>query len=329
MPKKANPLTEDLDSVADARRETAQIKLLKQRLDAAYKLIDEQNDRMESIARTRFVIPTQRFAKTSKGCYVRVIVPDNHGSAVDPTAAAAFFADLKELNPREIIHVGDAIDCGGFLAQHHVWGYVAETEYTFEQDVACANEFFDRLQAVAPRASIDYLEGNHERRIEAWCVTQAMRSRMDAAMLKRMFGVATQLHVDKRGIRHFEQGQTYEGCRVQSTIRRGRCFFTHGTKHGKNAANAMLSKFGGNIVFGHVHKLLSASDRTVKDGEMGAWCVGSLCKQQPLWRHSDFSDWCQGYGVQYVRPDGDFLHCNIPIIDGRSYLVQMARVIGK
>lgn len=322
-------LVDKLENVVDARRESAQVKSLKAKLESAFAIIDQQNERLEKLAQTKFVIPNQRQQKTSKGCYVRVICPDSHGSSIDPLAAAAFLADLQELQPKEVIHVGDAIDCGGFLAQHHVWGYVAETEYTFEQDVSAANEFFDRVQAAAPKASFDYLEGNHERRIEAWCVTQSLRSKIDAGMLKRMFGVATQLHIAKRGIRHFEQGQTYDGCRVQSTIRRGRCYFTHGTKHGKNAANAMLTRFGANVVFGHVHKLLSASDRTVKDGEIGAWSVGSLCKQQPLWRHSDPTDWCQGYGVQYVRPDGDFLHCNIPIIDGKSYLVQMAKALGK
>lgn len=326
-PKKS--LKQSISDEPSSRQELAEAKILKAQLKAAYQVIDEQNERLENVAKKRFAIPTQRQAKTSKGCYVRVIIPDTHGSQIDPAAAAAFIADLDQLQPREIIHLGDAIDCGGFLAQHHVMGYVAESEYTFEQDVEAANMFLDRVQAAVPTASFDLLEGNHDRRIETWCVTQSLRSKIDASMLKRMFGVDAQLHLSKRGINHFEQGKTYENCRIPATIRRGHCFFTHGTKHGKNAASAMLSRFGANVVFGHVHKLLSASDRTVKDGEIGAWCAGSLCYQQPLWRHSDPTDWCQGYGVQYVRPDGDFLHVNIPIIEGKSFLVQMAKAIGK
>lgn len=324
-----NRLKADLEKLNESRSDNPETKMLKAQLKSAYQIIDQQTERLEKVAKTSFNIPTQRKSRTSKGCYVRVIIPDTHGSAIDPTAAAAFLADLDQLAPREIIHLGDAIDCGGFLAQHHVWGYVAESEYTFEEDVAAANEFLDRVQKLAPKATFDLLEGNHDRRIETWCVTQSLRSKIDAAMLKRMFGVDAQLHLSKRGINHFEQGKFYEGCRIPATIRRGRCYFTHGTRHGKNAASAMLNRFGANVVFGHVHKLLSASDRTVKDGEIGAWCVGSLCRQQPLWRHSDPTDWCQGYGVQYVRPDGDFLHVNIPIIDGKSYLVQMAKAIGK
>lgn len=312
-----------LDKIAGGETESAKIADLKDRLAAANRMIEQQQERIEGLTKAKFSIPTQRHAKTSKGCFVRLIVPDTHGSQIDPTAAAAMFADIPELRPKEIVHLGDAIDCGGFLAQHHVWGYVAESQYTFEQDVSAANVFFDKLQALAPSAAIHYLEGNHDRRIETWCVTQALRSTIDAAYLKKMFGVAAQLHIAKRGIHHWEQGKRYMDCRIPATIRLGNCFFTHGTKHGKNAAASMLSRFAGNVVFGHVHKLLSASDRTVKDGEIGAWCPGSLCFEQPLWRHSDPTDWCQGYGVQLVRPTGDFLHINVPIIDGKSYLMQL------
>jgi predicted phosphodiesterase len=314
-----------IDRIADGDTQSAKVASLQEKLATANRIIEQQQERIENLAKAKFSIPTQRHAKTSKGCYVRLIVPDTHGSAIDTAAAAAMFADIPELNPKEIVHLGDAIDCGGFLAQHHTWGYVAESEYTFEQDVAAANVFFDKLQSLAPKATIHYLEGNHDRRIETWCVTQSLRSSIDAAYLKKMFGVAVQLNIEPRGINHWEQGKRYMDCRIPATIRLGNCFFTHGTKHGKNAAAAMLSRFAGNVVFGHVHKLLSASDRTVKDGEIGAWCPGALCHEQPLWRHSDPTDWCQGYGVQLVRPSGDFLHINVPIIDGKSYLIQLLR----
>jgi predicted phosphodiesterase len=324
MTRKAfKTLAEAVNSGDTASESSSRVRSLQRELEATKKLLEDQQERIERIAAAKFTIPTQRAAKTGKGSFVRLIIPDTHGTMIDPRAAAAMFADMEYLKPKEIVHLGDAIDCGGFLAQHHVWGYVAEADYTFEQDVAAANAFFDRLQELAPKATIHYLEGNHDRRIETWCVTQALRSRIDAAYLKKMFGVSIQLHIEKRGIHHWEQGKKYMGCRVPATIRLGNCFFTHGTKHGKNAASAMLSRFSGNVVFGHVHKLLSASDRTVKDGGIGAWCPGSLCHEQPLWRHSDPTDWCQGYGVQLVRPCGDFLHINVPIIDGKSYLVNL------
>ena len=135
------------------------------------------------------------------------------------------------------------------------------------------------------------------------------------------------LHTAKRGIRYYKHGVRYDDCRIPATIRRGKCYFTHGFSHGKNAAAAHLAKFGANIVFGHVHKILSASDRTVSAGEIGAHSPGCLCELQPLWRHSAPTDWSHGYGVQLVKPCGDFLHINVPIIDGKSYLVNLTEQV--
>ena len=56
--------------------------------------------------------------------------------------------------------------------------------------------------------------------------------------------------------------------------------------------------------------------------------MGYLGTIQPLWMHSDPSDWTHGYGLQLVRSDGDFLHINVPIIDGRSYLMQLTSKVG-
>ena len=89
----------------------------------------------------------------------------------------------------------------------------------------------------------------------------------------------------------------------------------------------MLNRFKANIVFGHVHKLLAVGDRNVKDGEMGAWSVGHIGQQQPMWRHGDPTDWSQGYGFQIVQTNGDFFHINVPIIDGRSYLASLGKLL--
>ena len=89
----------------------------------------------------------------------------------------------------------------------------------------------------------------------------------------------------------------------------------------------MLNRLKANVVFGHLHKLMSAMDRNVEDGEIGAWSVGHLGRQQPLWRHGDPTDWSQGYGFQIVQPNGAFLHVNVPIIDGKSYLMDLVKCL--
>ena len=297
----------------------------------AVKALEEQVARLEqALAKARAAkhkIPTQKSRASKRGTFIRVFLPDTHGNLVDPAALSAFMADLSYLQPREIYCMGDHLDCGGWLAAHHTLGFVSETENSFEDDVCAANAMLDEVQKRCPSAKLWYLEGNHEERIEKWIITSVMRHGKDAAFLRTLCGPETVLHLGKRNIPYITKGKLDGDCRVQGTIQAGRVYVTHGTRHGKNAAHAMLQRFGASIGFGHVHKLLAVADRTVAAGEIGAWSVGHLSRQQPLWRHGDPTDWSQGYGFQIVQASGDFLHINVPIIEGKSYLASLGKLL--
>lgn len=255
--------------------------------------------------------------------FVRVIIPDSHGSAIHPQAAGTFLSDLKTLAPREIVMLGDHVDCGGFLAQHHTLGYVAQTNYCYEDDIASANNFLDGIQKAAPAAPIHYIEGNHERRVETWCVTQTLRHAKDCEMLRRAFAPEFLLHLKARGIRYYRQAEHYQGIIVPGAIKLGSCFFWHGVSAAKQAASVNITQFAGNVVYGHTHRAQSETRRPVARGDIGAWNPGCLCRQQPLWQHTRPTDWTLGYGVQIVDSRGDFLHINVGIVDGRSLLMPL------
>jgi hypothetical protein len=305
------------------RKETTpDVRSYKREIQRLTKLAEQQEQRIKRLSRSKFKIP--RAPKSVRAAtFYRPIIPDTHGCYVDQQALAAMLADLAAIGKevRELVMLGDHLDCGGFLAQHHTIGYVAEAAYTFEDDVVATNTLLDEIQRICPKAVIYYLEGNHERRIERWCVTQALANKQSASYLASMFSTEKVLHLEKRNIRYYKQGQFYDGLRIPATIRLGRCHFTHGSRTGANPAAATLRDFGGNVVFGHVHRMDSAASRTVKEGEIGAWSPGCLCRLQPLWNHTQITGWAHGYGLQLVRGDGDFLHVNVPIIDGKSYLI--------
>lgn len=262
--------------------------------------------------------------------YVRVIIPDSHGSMIDREAAAAFLADVKALAPREIVMLGDHVDAGGFLAQHHVLGYVAQTDYSYAEDIAAGNDFLNAVSKAAPGATTHYVEGNHERRIETWAVTQSLRHTKDAEMLRRAFAPEFLLHLEQRGIRYYRQGEQYHGLRIQGAIRLGKCFFWHGVSTAKHAAGVNVRQFSGNVVYGHTHRAQSEMVRPVATGEIGAWNPGCLCQRQPLWCHTRPTDWTHGYAVQIVsKSTGNFLHINVPIAGGKSLLMPLIRQAGK
>ena len=301
------------------------VKALESRNRELESLVQMQQERIERSSASRFSLP--KSPKSAKGkTFYRVVIPDTHGCYADTQAIAAFLSDLRNISDkvREIVLLGDHLDCGGFLAQHHAIGYVAESAYTFEDDVNATNVLLDAIQETCPKAAIHYLEGNHERRIERWIVSQTLAHQADAAYLSKLFSTSSVLSLEKRGIQFYKQGQFYGDCRIPATIRLGKCYFTHGSRTGANPASAMLRDFGNCVVFGHVHRMDSHSTRTVKAGEIGAWSPGCLTRLQPLWNHTQITGWSHGFGLQLVREDGDFLHLNVPIINGKSYLVQLA-----
>lgn len=289
------------------------------RIKALESQLDIANQQLKKARASKFKLSIGKQKTTKGGRFCRVIVPDSHGSVIDPKAATAFLNDLEIIDPSEIIMLGDHLECGGFLAQHHTLGYVAQTKYSFEEDADAANQFLDEIQSRS-NAPIDYIEGNHERRIENWIVTNTLKNPRDAAYLTSMFSVSTVLHLEKRKLRLIAQGKLYDGLDLPATIKKGNCYFTHGSSTAKHAASVHVAKFGGNIVYGHTHRADFHQIKTVKAGAIGAWCPGCLCKMQPLWQHTNPTDWTQGYGLQMVLSNGDFLHINVPIIKGKSLL---------
>jgi len=309
---------------SDTREKNAK---LKQRVKELESLVEQQAQQIEGYRNTKYRFPVGTAQGVKGKTFCRMVIPDTHGSVVDVDAIKAFLADLEIVKPAEIIMLGDHLECGGFLAEHHTLGYVAQSEYSFADDCVATNSMLDSIAKLAPKARVDYLEGNHERRIETWICTQVRKSQKDGYFLRQMFSADSVLSIEKRGIRWIRQGVFYDDLPLPATIKRGHCYFTHGSSTAKHAAAEHVKKFGGNVVYGHTHRADSYVIRTVKEGSIGAWNPGCLCQLQPLWQHTNPTDWTHGYGLQLVSSDGSFLHINVPIIAGKSYLQPLIKAI--
>lgn len=320
--------TSQVNSLASIELENQRLKEQLKQVQTVLERTEQQLSQARS-SKIRLNIGNGRQPRSDRDTFVRVIIPDSHGCYIDEQAASALIADIRTLNPSSIIMLGDHLDCGGFLAQHHTIGFVAECEYTFEDDCTAANQFLDQVANAAPNANIDYLEGNHERRIEKFIVTATLAKKPEATFLRKHISTSIVLNLAKRGINFFSQGVFHEGLRIPATIRRDGCYFTHGEFTSKNAAAQHLAKYNGNIWYAHTHRSDMATKRTVKDGLIGAWNPGCLCKIQPLWMHTNLTDWAHGYGVQLVRKGIGHLNLQIPIIDGVSYLAPLVNMGSK
>lgn len=280
--------------------------------------------RARNVHRVKIPPPARPRAKL-KGDHVIACCPDTHGAKVHKPALAAFLRDVKQVQPRTIVLLGDHVDCGGFLAQHHVMGYVAETKYSYEEDIAHANAFLDAVQAAAPNATIIYLEGNHERRVETWCVTQTLRHQKDSEMLRRAFAPEFLLRLKERGIRYCRVSEFHDGLPVPGVIRIGKCYYLHGFSTARHSVAVTQGAIAGNVVSAHTHRAQSDIIRKVSTGVVGSWNPGCITDPQPLWQHGKPTDWTLGHALQFVSHTDAFLHVNLPFVEGLALPANFAR----
>jgi hypothetical protein len=260
------------------------------------------------------------------GHFHRICIPDTHGAHIDRAAAAAFLGDLEYLNPREVVWLGDHLDCGGFLAAHHTIGFVPETAVEWPDDIAGANEFIDEVQKRTPKAEHHFLTGNHEHRIERWCCQQALGKTRTAQHFLDVHGTESVLHLRKRGFHYYARGQMEPQGRVRGAIKLGRCWFVHDVSTAKNAAQVAINKWGTNVMFGDTHRIDMAYGRKA-ERDIVAATNGCLSIHQPYWQETNITDWSHSYGLQIVTNDGDFVHIVVPIVEGRSLLGPFLEIV--
>jgi hypothetical protein len=253
---------------------------------------------------------------------VRVYVGDLHGMRMDRGAVAAFLSDVKTLDPDEVVLGGDMLECGGHLAKHQPIGYVALCDYTYQEDVLATNWFLDALQKAAPSARIVYLEGNHEHRIERWCVDQALANQRDAEFLRTVYGPVTLLRLREREIAYYHQSEIHGEGLTRGWLNLGNMMVVHNPfgdqGGGKSAAVKAVGKTAANVTFFHTHTWDQSPQVFPVIGLVAGFCPGCLCEIQPMWKHSDPSGWNQGYDIDFIAKSGNFQRIHVPIWRGES-----------
>ncbi len=250
--------------------------------------------------------------------FARVLIPDSHGLHIDLGARDAFLGDLKALDPKEIVMLGDHLDCGGTFNAHQRT-YTHEYTESYAEDCKATNSFLDAIQRRAPRASIYYLEGNHEAHVERWAVRNFL-NQADAIGMLDVYGPQAVLKLKSRGIRYYKRSEMYMGLSIPGAIKLGSAYYVHGISHSKHCAATHLARFGASVFFGHVHRVQSVNERTVVSTGFIAACPGTLAKLQPLYAHTAPTSWNHGYGLQFVGRSGRFQYISVAIHKGESLL---------
>lgn len=317
--KRVKKAMETVPSGVDDRR---RVRDLERQLEATEK-------RLHELRVSKFRLPEGKPGqRKASGTFLRLVIPDTHGSVIDAGACRAFLSDLDSLQPAEVVLLGDHLDAGGWLAEHHVFGYVPDHQYSVAEDEDAANQFLDAVQQRCKGAAFHYLEGNHEWRIERTIAGAKKMNQADAKRFMERNGPEAVMHLIQRGIPYYRRSEKYYGLQSRGVIKLGKCMFTHGQDAPKHAADRYAALYGGNIVFAHTHRPDFAIASNVESGVYGAWNFGCLCELSARYQHTRPSKWSHGYGLQVVEKSGEFLTIHIPIIGGVSLLRLLAAKLG-
>lgn len=262
-------------------------------------------------------------SKPAKADIVRVSAGDTHGMMMDKSAVAAFLRDVKTMSPDVIVLGGDIVECGGWLAKHQPVGFIALCDYSYQEDINAATWFLDELQEAAPKAEIHYIEGNHEDRVERWCVDQSMSNGRDADFLRTAFSPSSLLRLAERGIQYYRRSVIYGEGLPRGWFRLGKMLFTHELGASANAARDAVSKSAANVTYFHTHREDTATRVFPGVGICKAFNPGCLCLMQPVWQNSNVTDWSQGYAVDFIAKSGNFQRIHVPIWKGESLATSM------
>jgi hypothetical protein len=286
--------------------------------NALNKTIDRLSGQVRRLTEAKKFKPVKTVKRAGKDDTIRVFWPDTHGSYCDPMAVSLFLEDMKRLQPDYITNLGDLVDCGGFLAAHHVIGYQAQMEYSYENDITTSNGILDTLQKNCPNTKIEMIEGNHEDRVERWCIQQALGNGKDSKFMQKAFAPQYLLDLKGRGIPYYRRSETYDGLSIPGAIKRGKIIVVHDP--GFSDPRRTLSRFGAPVVHGHDHQSHANVTSTVGQGDIGVWSFGCLAKRQQLYAHSRPTGHVHGYGIALESRSGHFLMVSVPIIGDTSYL---------
>lgn len=288
------------------------------------KIIAKQEAMIGRLRDAKIRFPAIKLNKRAraKGTQVQVICSDSHGAYQDEEAIQAFIGDLRILRPNRVVHLGDALDCGGFLSSHEVLGVVPELDVSFEDDTAAANSFLDAIQSNIPKGTqFDLVEGNHENRINKWVCKQVLANGRNARYLLNMVGPEKVMNVKKRGIRWVARDKYYDGLNISGTIKLSpKIVAQHGEGvSGPSAIYRQLGRMGLSVLFGHTHRLGNIYDENLH-GSMVGINTGCLCQRRPVYGLMKTTGWTHGYVVNIVEPGHGFFAFPVPIIKGKSYL---------
>lgn len=226
-----------------------------------------------------------------------MILPDLHLPHHDPAALDCVLLAHEALRPKRTVILGDWLDAAAFSA-HPVKSHAEERAGTFHAtEILPCRDLLTQLEKNTD--SIDYLEGNHEFRVERALVTQGLEESLADLISPRKL-----LSDGRKKPFNYVPYAPKSGVLPHVKIAED-LIAIHGWTWCRHAAAKHLDQSRNrSVVFGHIHRKQSYMSRDPIDNRtIQAWSPGCLSKLQPLYQTSSPTEWVHGFSLVWVTDD--------------------------
>lgn len=250
-----------------------------------------------------------------------VVVPDTQIPFHDRKALKTVVGFIGDLQPDEVIHIGDLVD----FPQPSRWNKDTRGEFEgsiYEDSEATKAQFLEPLRAVYD-GPIGVHEGNHDERPRVYLEKYA-----PALAGTKAFHMETLLDFDGYGVELLPEFNQIAPGWITTHGHRG------GIRLSQIAGNTALNaakRFGASVIMGHTHRLGMGSHTTGYGGSVGKVVtgveVGNLMNMKlATYLKGGTANWQQGFAVveidgPTVQVDLVKIHAKKFIYDGTTYRV--------
>lgn len=239
-----------------------------------------------------------------------LFVPDTHAPYHDKRAWKLMIKVANEIEPRDIVILGDFIDMYSVSAHSKD----PKRANQLKEEIRVANGCLDDLQLVGAD-NYYYVRGNHEDRLDRFINDKAPE-------LDGLVNLDEWLKLGKRG---------YKVTPYKETLRIGKLNITHDVGNAGAMAHVQAQQcFEGNVVIGHIHRMgVTYAGNAQGKSHVGA-CFGWMGDRNAVdYMHKAKVNrlWQLGFGIGSIEPNGTVHLQAIPIVeykcvvDGKLYNV--------
>lgn len=189
---------------------------------------------------------------------------------------------VGDLRPDVIILGGDIIDGEGLHASESMKAEEVKMSW-FERDVELARNFIADLRKASPKASVVYLEGNHEQRY---------------ARLQTKYPELFKKTLDFRGAMKPLVEQYIPYATAQSYYRLGDTVFVHGDIFPDLHAKPYALRYSPlKVIYGHMHHFQAYTVHRALMHQSNRYGVtaGCLSTLNPAWKRGQANQWVNGF----------------------------------